>query len=904
MNQIFKLVNNKRDLLLFKNKKINYDIYAKSEINGKRVTLDQHINDTLHALYCLMCNVNKFNYLKPYIEIVLTYHDVGKVLPYFQRKTINNEEYKPFDVYANVPHSLFSALMVDPDELKKYLDQQLPYTGKSETYVHFILSAIAYHHWRDNFFDIIEGYTDVFTNLKALVNNKQKWFKILINLNKIYSKINFANPNLLKLNKKQLDGLSNGITYSKYFTPPYLISHLPLRIDANSQINNSVLNDGILISGFTMICDHFASLIESGAINNITFKDIEIQGPDFNIIKNNISNELNNKIGKENNGNNIWQFNEVKNNLGKNIILLAPTGIGKTEFAYLWSNGEKMFYTLPLRTATNQIFERTQKIFGNDKVGLLHSDADLKIFEQSNSDHLKYDTESFRTYELSHQLSLPAIISTGDQFFPYALRPPLYERIFTKFAYSRLVIDEIQAYDPKSAAIIVKFIQHIYNMGGKFLLMTATLPEFIKNEIDKRTDNNDYITIDLFNTYDNLSSFSKHKFKFIIENYNDDEKKVYSDDLINTIIKKSLENDGKRVLVIMNTIKQAQEVYNSLIQNNNNIDIRLFHSRFTQNDRKTKENDLLDFIGNNDKSRDDKRAKILVATQVVEASLDIDADYLFTEIAPIDSLVQRMGRVLRQAHPQGRDLLNIAKNRYNINNASNSVNDIIPENVFIIIYKNEKNKNIYESGKGFVYDNELIKISIDLLNDKLLDNSSINDNKKYDEVDLSKLSKASKLLSEKEKSDLVSNLYINLTEKSEYLKQFYNMLSILDAGYMSDRKIDAQKIFRDISSVDVINEDSIEDLIKDINNFNFNNKNAYFDFKNEILNKYVISIQRNNKFKNYINDYNSIYQKIQNDDRLSKNVNFNILKNWLQGIYTIPLDYNSEVGLIKINKKE
>jgi len=45
----------------------------------------------------------------------------------------------------------------------------------------------------------------------------------------------------------------------------------------------------------------------------------------------------------------------------------------------------------------------------------------------------------------------------------------------------------------------------------------------------------------------------------------------------------------------------------------------------------------------------------------VEASLDIDADYLFTEIAPIDSLVQRMGRVLRQAHPQGSDLLNIAK---------------------------------------------------------------------------------------------------------------------------------------------------------------------------------------------------------------------------------------------------
>ena len=103
MNQIFKLVNNKRDLLLFKNKKINYDIYAKSEINGKRVTLDQHINDTLHALYCLMCNVNKFNYLHPYIEIVLTYHDVGKVLPYFQRKLL---------IMKNINHLMYMLMFL------------------------------------------------------------------------------------------------------------------------------------------------------------------------------------------------------------------------------------------------------------------------------------------------------------------------------------------------------------------------------------------------------------------------------------------------------------------------------------------------------------------------------------------------------------------------------------------------------------------------------------------------------------------------------------------------------------------------------------------------------------------------------------------------------------------------
>jgi len=88
-----------------------------------------------------------------------------------------------------------------------------------------------------------------------------------------------------------------------------------------------------------------------------------------------------------------------------------------------------------------------------------------------------------RIYEFARQLSYPAIVSTGDQFFPYALRPPSYEKIFAKFSYSRLIIDEVQAYDPKAAAIVVKFIEHVVQMGGKFLLMTATIPLFIQKRL-------------------------------------------------------------------------------------------------------------------------------------------------------------------------------------------------------------------------------------------------------------------------------------------------------------------------------------------------------------------------------------------------------------------------------------
>lgn len=93
------------------------------------------------------------------------------------------------------------------------------------------------------------------------------------------------------------------------------------------------------------------------------------------------------------------------------------------------------------------------------------------------------------------------IVSTGDQFFPYALRPPGYEKIYATFSYSRLVIDEVQAYDPKAAAIIVKFIEDVVCMGGRFLLMTATLPKFIQESIKKSLGENQYRLVNLYDEF-------------------------------------------------------------------------------------------------------------------------------------------------------------------------------------------------------------------------------------------------------------------------------------------------------------------------------------------------------------------------------------------------------------------
>ena len=78
--------------------------------------------------------------------------------------------------------------------------------------------------------------------------------------------------------------------------------------------------------------------------------------------------------------------------------------------SHSWSNGVKFFYTLPLRTAVNQIFERSTRIFGEEKTGILHSDADVYIWGE----------EVIRIYEsieLARQSIHRQYYLTGDQFF-------------------------------------------------------------------------------------------------------------------------------------------------------------------------------------------------------------------------------------------------------------------------------------------------------------------------------------------------------------------------------------------------------------------------------------------------------------------------------------------------------
>jgi CRISPR-associated endonuclease/helicase Cas3 len=501
------------------------------------------------------------------------------------------------------------------------------------------------------------------------------------------------------------------------------------------------------------------------------------------------------------------------------------------------------------------------------------------------------------------------IVSTGDQFFPYALRPPGYEKIYVTFSYSRLVIDEVQSYDPQAAAIIIKFIEDTVRMGGKFLLMTATLPEFIKKEIEKvnGAENVEYINL-YEEERDRLTALKRHKIEVELIRQ---KKKANKIDVPDEILMKILEQaiSGKRVLVILNTVKQAQKIFEWLRKNiNENKEyselkdkIILLHSQFTLYDRERKE-EYLKKAFSNPKPNDEKEGKILVATQVVEVSLDIDADILFTEIAPLDVLVQRMGRIWRRCGPIIKESVVIDKT-----------------NIFIWVFENE-----LESGKGRVYETDLLLLSLKLLKDKSTEQknqhtqktdvknwfSQLKRNKKKNVELISSIigevfdseSRFEYICSEYEKYELVKSIYDSeLLKGSKYLRNFKQTKDILDAGYMSDRKEEAQRMFRKIYTIMVIPESKKEEFIISVKKFLNSPQEikSYVHFKKNVLAKFVLQVPWREKrgTTRKIDEWLIYLDDIEQENKRK-------LTRWCQGIYIEDGDYDSEMGFLKKEKKE
>ena len=501
----------------------------------------------------------------------------------------------------------------------------------------------------------------------------------------------------------------------------------------------------------------------------------------------------------------------------KNVIAIAQTGMGKTEAGLLWIGDTKGFFILPLKTAINSIYNRvTTEIIKEkieDRVGLLHSETkDIYLKDFSNNDLEVY-------YESTKQLSLPLTICTLDQIFDFVYRYKGFEPKLATLSYSKIVLDEIQMYSPDLLAYIIKGLKYITELGGKFAILTATFPEIVKDLLSSQG-----IEFEISENFTKPDLNLRHNVKVI-------EKLIDTDFILSKFQK-------NKILVICNTVKETQRVYTELKEKISDKKlINLFHSKFIKRDRAIKENEILK-LGN----KNNKDFGIWIATQVVEASLDIDFDILITELSDLSGLFQRMGRCYRN-----RPLLDDETNCF-------------------VFTGDEKIKN---TGVGFVVDKDIYTKSKDLILEKIDGN-----------------------LFEEEKMKYVSELYTteNLKE-TKYYKKVLDTLEYLGlvSPYEKDKQ-DAKREFRDITSYMIIPKNLYEENSEEIN------KNL------EILKQENISEKEKLTAKMKIRD---LTLNIQGYELKTKSINLESIKlGKYEEIYILDCDYSFEIGFVPNTTEE
>lgn len=292
------------------------------------------------------------------------------------------------------------------------------------------------------------------------------------------------------------------------------------------------------------------------------------------------------------------------------LWLRAPTGSGKTEALLLWaSNASRILYLLPTQATTNAMWRRLSRIFGEDNVGLAHGRAAYFLREESEEDPL--DARLFGSV-----FAKPVTVATLDQFLLAHLHCRHWEIRRTLARHSAVILDEIHAYEPYTLGLLRRALQK--EPPQRLALASATLPDGLLTL---------FPTGQLVEAEPELWAKQRHQVACASG--------TLLEDGVHHALR--LAEEGRSVLIVANTVRDAQEIFRRLKARCDDRPLTLLHSRFCLRDRRIKEKHITS----------PSPGAILVSTQVVEVSLDISYDAMLTEVAPLDALVQRLGRVNR-----------------------------------------------------------------------------------------------------------------------------------------------------------------------------------------------------------------------------------------------------------------
>lgn len=651
------------------------DIAEKTE--EKQKTLKEHHKDIVTCAEMFFLEYGEYftEKEKKLVVEACRIHDLGKVNLVFQAMICPKLAEKfHIDVRKTpqIPHGFLSAVTISLDEF-----DDLSELFSDKDFGPFI-TAVYYHHDREDHY-----------NSPAIRKYAEKYYMKQIE--------EYLNRKIRKLNCSNLDDLlfRNNVYTGKYIP------------DSNAW------KEYLLIKG---LLNKFDYTVSAGYENAESAIDLH----EKKLVKN---------IEKFLNGKELRPAQKfMKMNRDKNLIVIAPTGSGKTEASLLWMNGEKSFYTLPLKVSSNAIYLRIKENYEYKDVALLHSDAMAVYLREYNGNE-----DIGEKYERSKMLSQPLTVCTVDQLFRFVYRALGTEIFAATLKYSKLVLDEIQAYEPRVIATIIYGLKMIQEMGGKFAIITATFPPVLKYFMEQYGlfEGKQYIFKDFTGKEYQVEKYPRHKVEIRHSEMNLDEIR--------------LRGKNRKVLVICNTVSKAQKLYKKLEGEN----VWLLHSKYIRRDRAFLERKIMEFSESGESG-------IWITTQIVEASLDIDFDILYTEMCTADSLLQRMGRCNR-------------KGRYCPNEAN------------IVVFDNRN--GVSEGKRRSVYEDKLYDRSLELLS-------------KYEHI----------LFSEDKKTAYMNEVYsVDGVKETIYFENIQKDLKLFSEIHPTEYSADEAEV-RDIRSVTIVPE--------------------------------------------------------------------------------------------------
>lgn len=350
------------------------------------------------------------------------------------------------------------------------------------------------------------------------------------------------------------------------------------------------------------------------------------------------------------------------------MLVEAPMGEGKTELAFIahlrlqaLKDYRGLYIALPTQATGNAMFRRTVKFLRSFSKGVI----DIQLAHGGASfDELAtaLRTVHLRGIDNDRNASVAASAWFGQKrrplLSPYGvgtIDQALYATLNVKHHFVRLwglsnrvvVLDEVHAYDTYTSNLIASLLKWLKAVGSSVVLMSATLPRARRDELLKAWDIGPDRVADTPYPRVLVADESGVELKSFCTREMASIRLAGIDDGLETIAAVACEQlqSGGCGAVIVNTVDRAQKLY-TLVRDRVTDDVQLvlFHARFPMEERAVIENRVLSFFG---PAGNRPEKALMIATQVAEQSLDFDADFMVSDLAPVDLLFQRAGRLHR-----------------------------------------------------------------------------------------------------------------------------------------------------------------------------------------------------------------------------------------------------------------